>query len=85
MITILRFVQIKPYGVGVGVGMNLYGHYWVEGSILNSMPGFPQEYQYLTQNVSFIIAGSGNYHYFIRKDGTTFSLMEYVFKPISSS
>lgn len=61
-------------------GMYLYGYNGYEDSIFNSTPGFPQEYQYLTRNVTSIIAGSGNYHYFIRKDGTAFSLMEYVFE-----
>lgn len=60
-------------------GMYLYGYDGYEDSILNSIPGFPQEYEYLTQDVASVIAGSGNYHYFIRKDGTAFSLMEFLF------
>lgn len=38
---------------------------------------FSGQYEKLGENIASIAAGAGNYHYFIRTDGTIFSLMEY--------
>lgn len=47
--------------------------YWLEKEDL--YPGFPEEYVELVQGVDKVFAGTGNYHYFIREDGTIFSIM----------
>lgn len=38
---------------------------------------FDEEEQKLVGKVTDIVAGSGNYHYFVREDGTVFSVMQY--------
>ena len=39
--------------------------------------GLYEKYNYLLEDVEQVIIGAGNYDYFIRKDGTVFSIMEY--------
>lgn len=43
----------------------------------NFVPDFPEAYLELVEGVSRVFAGRGSYHYFIRDDGTTFSIMDY--------
>lgn len=38
---------------------------------------FSGQYAELGKDIERIFAGAGNYHYFLRKDGTVFSIMEY--------
>ncbi len=38
--------------------------------------GFPEEDAQLVQGINNLFAGAGNFHYFIRKDGTVFSIMD---------
>ena len=47
--------------------------YWLEDE--DCYPGFPEEHIELVQDVDKVFAGAGNYHYFIREDGTIFSIM----------
>lgn len=47
--------------------------YWLEDE--DCYPGFPEEHIELVQGVDKVFAGAGNYHYFIREDGTIFSIM----------
>lgn len=48
--------------------------YWDEEQDFE--PGFPKKNAELVQGVSKVFAGAGNYHYFIREDGTVFSIMD---------
>lgn len=43
----------------------------------NFVPDFPEGFRELVEGVSRVFAGRGSYHYFIRDDGTTFSIMDY--------
>ncbi len=43
----------------------------------NFVPDFPEGYRELVEGVSRVFAGRGSYHYFIRENGTTFSIMDY--------
>lgn len=47
--------------------------HWLEDE--DCYPGFPEEHIELVQGVDKVFAGAGNYHYFIREDGTIFSIM----------
>ena len=42
----------------------------------DSEPGFPQEYIELVKGTKKLFTGAGNYNYFIRADGSVFSIME---------
>lgn len=56
--------------------------YWEE---LNDMiPGFPKNNIMLAKDVKSLFVGSGNYHYFIRQNGTVFSIMESQFEAFQS-
>lgn len=48
--------------------------YWDEEK--DYEPGFPEKNADLVQGVYKLFAGTGNYHYFIREDGTVFSIMD---------
>lgn len=48
--------------------------YWLEDE--DCYPGFPEEHIELVQGVDKIFAGAGSYHYFIKEDGTVFSILE---------
>lgn len=48
--------------------------YWDEEK--DYEPGFPEKNADLMQGVNKLFAGAGNYHYFIREDGTVFSIMD---------
>lgn len=58
------------------------GHFYAWGLYLysdetkDSIPGFPQEKEDLVAGVKSIFAGAGNYHYFLKEDGSVFSIME---------
>ena len=57
--------------------------FYVSGMCLNwdyeedFVPGFQEHNRELVEGVSRIFAGRGSYHYFIRDNGTTFSIMDY--------
>jgi len=48
--------------------------YWDEEE--DYKPGFPEENDALVDEVRRVFAGTGSYHYFIREDGTIFSIMD---------
>lgn len=48
--------------------------YWDEEK--DYEPGFPEKSAELVQGVNKLFSGAGNYHYFIREDGTVFSIMD---------
>lgn len=52
-------------------GLSLY---W--NAVEDLKPGFPQEKKDLVEGVEVLFAGAGEYHYFIRRDKTIFSIME---------
>lgn len=54
----------------------MWGLYLYSDEISDIKPGFPQKNNELVEDVKCIFAGAGNYHYFIRNDGTVFSIME---------
>ncbi len=53
-----------------------WGLYLYSDETKDSVPGFPQEKEGLVAGVKSIFAGAGNYHYFLKEDGTVFSIME---------
>ena len=52
-------------------GLNIYGDLKE-----NCTPQFPEKYVYLVEDVKQLSEGRGNNYYFIRKDGTIFSIMK---------
>lgn len=52
-------------------GLHLYWDEWKDYE-----PGFPEKDMTKVEGVRKIFGGAGNYHYFIREDGTVFSIMD---------
>ncbi len=55
-------------------GLDIYPDY-----MKNYIPGFSEEKQELVEKVSHLSVGAGNFHFFIRQDGSIFSIMEDTF------
>lgn len=53
--------------------LGMYFDYASRNDLIDVFSGFEE----LGQDIERIVAGAGNYHYFIRKDRTVFSVMEY--------
>lgn len=65
---------------GYGFAVDGSGRFYAWGIILSNgndcIPGFPAEQESLVEGVAGIFAGAGSYHYFVREDGSIFSIME---------
>ena len=56
-------------------GLYLYGY---EEEYQDFIPGFPERNRGQVEGVASVFAGSGSYHYFIRDNGSVFSIMDSV-------
>jgi len=68
-----KVFAVDANGIFYAWGLNIYGY---EDEWKDNKPGFPTNAEGLVKNVQSLFAGSGNYSYFIREDGSVFSIME---------
>lgn len=66
----------KAFAVDENGNFYSWGLYMYENEVLDYVPGFPESKEEIVEGVKYLSAGAGNYHYFIREDGSVFSIME---------
>ncbi len=68
-----RMLALDSNGIIYSTGIYLKEH----KNLSDITPLFSEEYEMLGTRVEHIVAGVGNYHYFVREDKGVFSIMEY--------
>lgn len=69
--------RVRAFAIDKNGNFYMWGIYLYVEEKKDYEPGFPAEYMELVQGVDKVFAGAGGYHYFIREDGTVFSILEY--------
>lgn len=69
--------RVRAFAIDKSGNFYMWGIYLYVEEKKDYEPGFPTEYMELVQGVDKVFAGAGGYHYFIREDGTVFSILEY--------